>query len=126
VNSNFMSIIPKFLNMSIISIFMTEKESSRNGAAISISSIRGKYFLINLPILIIDRIVKRQYNHLRGLFWFQLSGNLSPVCAAEAVRQSAVVGIAPDRCVGIVFWVTIGLIGGIRAINLALNSDTRR
>ena len=75
MDANFVAIIPQFLHMSVIGVFVGQKECCGNGTAIWIGTIRGEQSLIYFPIFIINRIVKGDNHHLRRFFWFQITWN---------------------------------------------------
>lgn len=110
MDGDFMAIVPKFLDMSVICILMTQEECGRYRTPVGISSVGGEYLLIDFPIFVVDRVVKGQDHHLRRLFRLESTRNQSAVTTAETVGKSAVIGITSMGSVGVVLGVTPRLV----------------
>ena len=64
-----MSLVPQFVDHGIISVFMRDIKGSMNGTAIRIFVGRWEDpLLVQLPVVIIDSIVKGDVNELRNFF----------------------------------------------------------
>lgn len=105
-----MAIIPQFLHMSVVGVFMREEEGGSDGTSIRISAIGGEDFLVYFPVLIVDSIVKGKDDHLRCLFRSQISRDPGGIDRTEAVRKSAVLEVTSWRSVWIVLRVTVRLV----------------
>ncbi len=125
MDCDFVSIVPEFLDMSIVCVFVTQEKSCRNWTAVRIGSICSKNFLIYFPIFIIDGVVKSKNNHLRCFFGFKLTRNLGAINATKTIRKCAIVSITSVRSVWIIFWVTPGLVWCIGTIDLTLYWEMR-
>ncbi len=81
---------------------------------------REELVLVQVPILIVHRVVKRDDDHLRHLVGIQPAGHERAVRRAEAVGQRAVGVVADGGGVGVVGRVAPPLVATVKAVGMAV------
>ena len=120
MNGYFVSIVPQFLDVSVVGVFVAQEKCGLNGTAVGIGPIGCEYLLIDLPILVIDGVIESQNNQLWRLFGFQTPRYLCSIVTAEAIGKSAVIGITSVGSIRVMLGVTPRLIRPIGAVCLTL------
>lgn len=120
MRGNFVTIVPQLLHVSIVGVLVRQEECRRNGASVRVGSVGGEDFLVDLPVFVVDSIVESENDHLWRFLWLEIAWDQCSIDRAEAIGQSAVVGIASRRRVGIVLRVAIRFVRPIVTILLAL------
>lgn len=118
MHANLVSVVPHLLHLLIVGVLMRNVESRLDVAAIRVFALRRKQFLgVQIPVLDVDRIVEREYNHLRHLRRLEAARNDGAVLGAEAIGQRAGDGITRFGRVRIVVHVAPSLVGAVRTVD---------
>lgn len=91
MNTDFVAIIPEFLDIPVVGVLVRQEEGCLNWTAIAVGSICGKDFGVNFSIFIVDGIIEGQDDHLRRVFQPQVSRNSCRIKRTKAVGKSTVV-----------------------------------
>ncbi len=117
MDGDFVSLVPQFVDHGIISVFMRDIKGSMNGTAIRIFVGRWEDpLLVQLPVVIIDSIVKGDVNELRNFFGVETTRDKGSIHWTKAVGQGAIGVITRGSSIWIVLWVTPAFVTFVKAI----------
>lgn len=66
MDSDFVSLIPQFLGKIVIVVLMVDEESGRYGAVVRVNIFAGEQPIVEVDVVVVDRVFKCDQHHLRN------------------------------------------------------------
>lgn len=86
MGGDFVTFTVDFLDGGIVGIFVRNKESGLDVAAVRILALSVEHILVQFDVVVVDGVVEGDHDHLRHLFRFQFAWNFGSRFGTETIR----------------------------------------